>query len=107
MNLIDFALYLSYGLIIIAILGSVILPLINSLGDPMSLLKTGAGVIAILAVFFISYALASNEVSPMYANFGVDASLSKWIGGAIITMFVLIIIAIGSIIFTEISKLFK
>lgn len=107
MNFIDIALYISYGLIIVAALGAIVLPLINSLGDPGSLIKTGAGVILLVVIFFIGYALASNEVTPGYANFGVDATLSKWIGGAIITMYALIIIAIVSIAVTEISKLFR
>jgi hypothetical protein len=107
MNLVDIALYLSYGLIIVAALGATILPLINSLGDPGSLIKTGAGIIGLLVIFFIAYAIAGNEVTPLYATHGVNASLSKWVGGALITMYVLFIIALLSIIITEVSKLFS
>lgn len=107
MNFIDIALYISYGLIIVAALGAIVLPLINSLDDPMSLLKTAAGLIALVAVFFIAYAIAGNEVTPVYTTHGVDASLSKWIGGAVITMYTLIILAVLAIIVTEISKVFR
>jgi hypothetical protein len=105
--MIDIALYVSYGLIIVAVLGAVLFPLINSLGDPGSLIKTGAGLVGLLAIFFIAYAIASDEVYPWYAEFDVDASLSKWIGGAVITMYILIILAVFSIIITEVSKLFR
>lgn len=105
--MIDFALYLAYGLIIIAALGATILPLINSLGDPGSLIKTGVGILALLVVFFIAYVISGDEVSPLYATHGVDASLSKWVGAALITMYVLFLVAIVSIIVTEVSKLFR
>ncbi|MDQ3392664.1 MAG: hypothetical protein M3512_00910 [Bacteroidota bacterium] len=105
--LIDIALYLTYGLIIIAALGAIILPLINSLGDPGSLIKTGAGIGALLVIFFISYAIAGNEVMPFYAKGGVGPELSKWVGAALITMYVLFVIAVVSILVTEVSKLFR
>ena len=107
MNFIDIALYISYGLIIVAALGAIVLPLINSLGDPGSLIKTGAGLIALVAVFFIAYAISGNEVTPVYSTFGVNENLSKWIGGAIITMYALLILAILAIIITEVSKVFR
>lgn len=107
MNFIDIALYISYGLIIVAALGAIVLPLINSLGDPMSLIKTGAGLLALVSVFFIAYAVAGNEVTPVYTTHGVDTSLSKWIGGAVITMYALLILAVVAILITEISKVFK
>lgn len=105
--MIDIALYLTYGLIIIAALGAIILPLINSLGDPGSLIKTGIGIGALLVVFAIGYVLAGNETPPVYVTHGVGPGLSKWVGAALITMYVLFIIAVLSIIVTEVSKLFR
>jgi len=107
MNLVDIALYLSYGLIIVAALGAIVLPLINSFSDPGSLIKTGAGIGALLVVFFVAYAMAGSEVTPLYSIHGVDATLSRIVGAALITMYILFIITVVSIIFTEVSKLFR
>ena len=104
---IDIALYISYIMVIVAALGAIILPLLNAAGDPKSLMKSGVGVVAILAVFVVGYVLSGNEVTPAYAPFDVDPGESKLIGGAIIASYLLIFIALGSIIYTEITNLVK
>ena len=105
--MIDFALYASYALVAIAALAAIILPLINSFDDPKSLLKTGAGLVGLLVLFFIGYALSGNEVTPSYAEFNVDAGTSKFIGGLLIMTYLLFVGAFLSILFTEVSKMFK
>jgi NADH:ubiquinone oxidoreductase subunit 6 (subunit J) len=104
---IDIVLYISYIMVIVAALGAIILPLLKAAGDPKSLIRSGIGVVAILAIFVVAYAISGNEVRPTYAPFDVDAGESKLIGGAIITSYLLIFIALGSIIYTEISNLVK
>ena len=104
---IDVALYISYIMVIVGAAGAIILPMINAAGDPKSLMKSGIGVVAILAVFVIAYVMSGNEVTPAYQPFDVDPGESKLIGGAIITSYLLIFIALGSIIYTEISNLVK
>jgi hypothetical protein len=106
-GLIDAGLYIAYGMIILAALGAIVLPLIQSAGDPKALLKSGIGVIAILLVFVIAYAISGNEVTDLYRNFDVDAGASKLIGGVIITAYLLIFIAIAGIIYTEVSNIVK
>ena len=51
--------------------------------------------------------ISGNEVLPTYIEFGVDAGLSKFIGGMIILVYLLAGIAIGGIIYSEFSKTFK
>lgn len=104
---IDIALYISYIMVIVAALGAIILPLIQAAGDPKSLIKSGAGFVAIVAVFVIAYVISGNEVTPAYQPFDVDPGESKLIGGAIITSYLLIFIALGSIIYTEVSNLVR
>ena len=106
-GLIDFTLYLAYGMVILAALGAVVLPLIQSAGDPKALMKTGLGVAAILVVFFIAYAISGNEVTDLYRKFDITESSSKLIGGVIITSYLLIFIAVIGIAYTEISNIVK
>src|SRR5690606_9397599 len=107
MDLIDIGIYVSYGLIAVAILAAVILPLINSFSDPKKLVKIGVGLGSLLVVFFIGYALSSDEVTNTYMRHDVNASSSKLIGGALVTMYIFFVIAFASIIVTEVGKLFK
>ena len=105
--MIDFMLYLGYGLIGLATLSAIVLPLIGAFNDPKSLAKSGIGVAALLVVFFLGYLMSGNEVTAVYSQFGVDASLSKTIGGAVTMMYLMLIIVTGAIVYSEISKLFR
>jgi hypothetical protein len=107
MDTFDIYLYLSYTLVIIATLAAIILPLINAFGDPKGLLKSLIGVAVLVVLYFISYALASNEVTPVYTRFAVGPELSKIVGGSLILMYILLLIAIVGIVYTEIVKLVK
>lgn len=107
MDIYDIGIYLSYGLVIIAVLAAVILPLINAFNDPQKLVKTGIAVAVLLVIFFIGYTLADNEVTLTYQKFGINEGSSKLIGGALITMYVFFVVAFLSIIVTEVGKLFK
>ena len=104
---IDIMLYVGYFLIAVAAIAAIVLPLIKSLDNPRSLLTMGAGLVGLVIIFLIAYALAGNEVLPAYAKQGVGETTSKLIGGTLITMYMLIIIAILSIAATEVSKLFR
>ena len=103
----DIALYIGYFLIAVAIIAAVVLPLIKAAGNPRSLITIGAGILGLGVIFLIGYALAGNEVLPFYARYEIDSSGSKVIGGALITMYMLIILALLGIAVTEVSKLFR
>jgi len=105
--MIDFALYLGYALILVAALASIVMPLINALSDPKSLAMTGLGLGALVVVFLIGYIFSGSEVTPIYVQFGVDAGLSKFIGGMVTMMYLLIAIVTISILYGEVSKFFK
>lgn len=102
-----YGLYAAYILTGLAILLTIILPLISAISNPRTLLGTVVGLVGIAIVFFIGYSLSSNEVTPVYTRFGITESSSKLIGGALITMYILVIVALVSIVFTEVTKIFK
>ncbi|MEP0711635.1 MAG: hypothetical protein ABJC55_06900, partial [Algoriphagus sp.] len=64
MDTYDILLYGSYLLVILGAAVAILLPLIKSLDDPKSLLKTAAGIVGIVVLFFIAYSISSNEVLP-------------------------------------------
>ena len=60
-----------------------------------------------IITFLFSWLISGNEVLSSYAEFGVDASLSKFIGGIIILVYVLTCVALGGIFYSEVIKNFK
>ena len=107
MDLIDIALYLSYALGVLAGLAAIAFPIINSVGNPDALKKSGIGIAALLVLFLLSYLISGDEVTAVYTQFNVDSGLSQWIGGVLTLMYILIIGAVVGIVYTESSKLLK
>lgn len=107
MEFTDIILYIGYFLVIIAAIGAVVLPLINALSNPKSLLKSLAGVVALGVLFLISWAISGNEVTALYTKFEINAASSQVIGGVLITTYLLLGISIVSIVYSEIAKLIK
>lgn len=99
MDIIDVGIIGSYILIGLCALAAVVMPLIQSFSDPKSLIKSAAGVGAIVVVFFISYVIADGSSD------AVAESTSKRVGAGIITTYIAFFVAIGGIIYTEVSKL--
>ena len=105
----DIMLYVRYALVGVGTVVSVLLPLLKSLDDPKSLMKTGLGVVAILVLFFICYSISSNEVLPKFEGepFNLTPAMSQMVGGLMITTYVLTIVAIVGILITEVNKAIK
>lgn len=109
MDTYDIMLYVSYALVGIGAVVSILLPLIKSLDDPKSLLKTGLSIVAILVLFFICYSISSNEVLPKFEGepFNLTPAMSQAVGGLMITTYVLTVVALLGIVITEFSKAVK
>jgi hypothetical protein len=104
----EYGLYASYILLAVAALAAIVLPLINALNNPKSLLKTLGGVVLLVVLFFIAFSISGSEVLPSYEKQGLHtAGASKFVGGTLITMYSLIIIALVAIVITEVKKAFK
>jgi NADH:ubiquinone oxidoreductase subunit 6 (subunit J) len=109
MDTYDILLYGSYLLIAIGAVAAIVLPLINSLDDPKSLLLTAVSIIGIVVLFFIAYSVSGNEVLPKFEAepFNLTPQGSQVVGGMLITTYVLSLVAIGSILVTEVTKAIK
>ncbi|PZV84597.1 hypothetical protein CLV31_104249 [Algoriphagus aquaeductus] len=105
----DIMLYVSYALVGLGAVVSILLPLLKSLDNPKSLMKTGLGIVAIVVLFFISYSISTNEVLPKFEGepFNLTPQMSQMVGGFLITTYILTIIAIVGIVITELSKAVK
>ena len=82
-------LYVAYALVIFAAVSAITLPLIGALGNPSSLIKGGVGLLIVVALYFVAYALSGSEVTQEYSKFNVGPELSKIVGGTLIMAYLL------------------
>lgn len=99
--MIDVGLFAAYILVILCTLAAIIIPLVQSFDDPQSLVKSGLGVLGLLVIFLIGYLVADGSAE------GATETTSKMVGGGIITMYIMFLVAIVGIVYTEISKILK
>ena len=109
MDAYDIMLYASYVLAIVGTLLSIVLPLLKSLDNPKGLMKSGLGVVALAVLFFICFFLSDSEVLPKFEGdpFNLTPVMSQFIGGMLIMSYVLSVVAILSIVVTELTKAAK
>ena len=106
-GLINYALIFTYILVGIAVICVIVLPLIKAIDDPKTLIGTAIGLGVLFVIFGVAYALSSDEVLPRYITFDVGPGISKFVGGLLTTMYLLLGGAIIAIVYTEVSKAFK
>ena len=107
MDSFDIFLYLGYTLVILAAVAAILLPLVSALGNPSSLIKSGGGLLIIVVLYFIAYAISGTEVTQEYSKFNVGPDLSKIVGGTLIMAYLLLGFAVVGIVFTEFNKILK
>jgi tetrahydromethanopterin S-methyltransferase subunit G len=112
-----------YILIIIATLSALIFPLARTVTNPKALKNAIIPVIAIVVVGLLSYFLSSDQLvtfpesTAFYLDYFDKATpenvnefagvLSKKVGAGINAMYILLLLSILSIIYSEVSKVFK
>ncbi len=101
----DYLLYFIYVVLAIATIGVLLSGVIGMINNPggskKSLIMVGAIVVAIV----ISFIFSSDAVLPTYGK--ISASTSKWSGVGLYTFYTLFVMAVGSIIYSTVSKLIK
>ena len=103
----DIGLYVGYLLFIVAVGAAAILPLISALKSPKDLMKSLMGVGALLVLFLVSYALAGSEVTAKYVAQGVGEGSSKLIGAGLTMFYIVFVLALLGIVYSEINKALK
>ena len=104
---VNISLYFAYILFGIAVVGAIVLPIVNAASQPKLLIKPIAALVGLVILFFIGYAFAGDSLNARAISAGVTSGISKMVGGALICMYVLFAAALIGIVFTEINKAFK
>ena len=102
--MIDFGLILTYLLIAVATLACIASPILQIKNDSSKLKKLIIPLIGLCLVIGLSILISSGTVLPEYTDSNgvlISSSLSKFVGGSLITFYVLSIITTGSVLYSE------
>ena len=98
--------YSAYIFLGIAILAAVLLPLYQSKDNPRSLLKVGAGLLAIALLFGVSWLIATDYTASTLSK-DVSSGYIKLSGAIITTVWFFLGLGLVGIIVTEVKSLIK
>jgi len=99
-------LYYSYILLGICILVALMTAVSGAMANPSGLKSAGIGIGAFVAVIIISYVLASDEMIKGYPD-DISSFSIKWSGVGLYAFYILLVGAIGSIIYSAVNRLIR
>jgi hypothetical protein len=94
---------LSYVLLAIAVIAALAGTVMTAISNPKKLIGSAIGIGAMIVIFVISYVLASDEVVKSYGD--ITTTTSKMVGAGLFTFYILLVLAVLSIIYAGISRL--
>lgn len=106
-TLINIGFVIMYILVIAAVLGAVIFPMIQIFGNIKAAKGTLFGILGLIALFLIAYAVSPAETGAFYQKMGITPNLSKAIGGGLIATYIIFAGVIISIAYSTISNWMK
>jgi len=104
--MLDIGLYTFYALLGIAVVAAIVFPLINAIKTPKALLRSLAGVVALLVLFGIAYALSDNNLSQR-SQAMVGPNTGRLISAGLVLFYITLILSALAVIYSEISKALK
>lgn len=96
-----------YVLLGVATASAIVFPILGMAKNPKGAKSALIGVIALAAVFGISYALGGDEMTPKYEGFISGPGESKLVSMGLIAFYILAVTAIIATVFSGFVKLFK
>ena len=96
-----------YILLGLATAAAIVFPILGMAKDPKGAKSALIGVVALAAVFAISYALAGDEMLPKYEKFIDGPEDSKLVSMGLIAFYILAIGAIIATVSSAFTKMFK
>ena len=105
---VNVGIWLAYAMVIVGVALAVVFPLIQAFDDPKQIKKAAIGVLGILIMFGLGYALSTGDLTSKFLQSGVDTDgLSRAIGGMLKMVYILMGVAAIAIVYTELNKAFK
>jgi len=101
----DFGLIITYIMIAGATLACVVSPILQIKNDPEKIKSMAGPLIGLVLIIGISVLISSSEVLPEYTNTDgqlISQNMSKMVGGALITFYILSVITVLSVLYSEV-----
>ncbi len=96
------------GLLAVAAAAWLLFSIYQVAKNPKGSLKSIIGFGALLALFFVLYAMADGDVSsPLYEKFGITPTQSKLISAGLSTTYIALGAALLAFVFSEVRNFFK
>ncbi len=106
-NLVNIGIIISYIMVAFASLASIGFGIKKMIKNTNNAKKTMYTLVGLVITFIIAYLVASDEILQSYEKYETTAAASKRVGMGLITFYLLLIVAIGSVFYTELSKVFS
>tara|TARA_B100000965_G_C19499882_1_gene716963 strand:+ start:316 stop:645 length:330 start_codon:yes stop_codon:yes gene_type:complete len=106
-GLINIGIIITYIMIGFAALTAISFGVKKILSNTKNAKKTLFTILGLVIVCIASYVFASDEVLQSYEKYKISASESKNVGMGLIMFYTLAILAVGAILYSELSKTFS
>jgi len=107
---VDYVLELGQWILGLALIATVAGFIYTIVINPQSIIKPAIAIFAIVVLFFIGYSLATGQEQTIKSgidNVIISAETSKRVGAGLMVFYILFGIAAISVVFNEVSKIFK
>ncbi len=101
-DIVNIGMYITYGLLALAIATSVIFPIIHFIKDFKKAIGTLVGLGILVGVVLFAFLISSGE-----AHNSVSELTSRWVSAGINSVFILAGLAIVAAVTTEVAKIFN
>lgn len=106
-TLVNIGIYITYAMIAIGAIAAIVFPIIHTATDPKKAKSALISIGSVLLLVIISYVLASDVVLKSYEKYGVTPGSSKMVSTGLILFYIMSIISLGAVVYSEVSKIFK
>lgn len=96
-----------YVLMVAALIGVIVFPIIQMAGDLKAAKGALFGILGLVALFLIAYAVSPAETGAFYQKMGISPNLSKAIGGGLLATYIVFAGVVISIVYSQISNWLK
>jgi uncharacterized membrane protein len=105
--MVDFGLYATYALIGVSVLLIVVFAITQIAKNPAGAKNAIIGIVAMVVLFIIAYVVADGSDAESFAGKNISEGTSKQVGTGLIAFYILAGAAILSILYSEVTRLFK
>ncbi|MDG2138713.1 MAG: hypothetical protein P8J77_00730 [Flavobacteriales bacterium] len=106
-SLINIGIIITYIMIGFAALSAISFGVKKMLSNTKNAKKTLYAILGLIVVCILSYLIASDEILNSYEKYKISASESKNVGMGLIMFYILSALAVGAVLYSELSKAFS